>query len=359
MKMVRDALNFFRQDPKWGVLLASLTVIFVFLYFRAEEAGWKGRPHQALQKFQRAEDRLKTEISKSGGVVKFLEKRPALRWALNLISLLLIGVILGGFVLDFFWFTRPGFRSRIQVSTGPPEARSWGLAAVLKTILLFIVGSMGLSILLALVKSVVFRGTDANPLILIHTTLSDLLCVGLVLHFVRQSPGRWRDLGFKCVRFWKDIWIGIAGYVAVLPIFILTLLALLALIQFLSFEPPPHPLVEVFLEEEHSPLVIAYSIFLACVVGPVFEEIFFRGFFYPALKKRWGVAWGLVLSSVFFSAIHQNLFAFLPVFVLGLCLGYLYEKRGSLLSAIALHIVHNSVFILYFFLAKEVLTRGS
>jgi len=65
----------------------------------------------------------------------------------------------------------------------------------------------------------------------------------------------------------------------------------------------------------------------------------------------------LILSSAFFSLIHQNAFAFLPVFVLGLGLGYLYEKRGTLLPSIALHIVHNSIFIGYFFLAKEVLTK--
>jgi len=130
------------------------------------------------------------------------------------------------------------------------------------------------------------------------------------------------------------------------------------LVQMLSYEPPPHPLVEVFLAEERSPGTIAYSLFLACVAGPLFEEIFFRGFCYPAFKKRWGTGWALVLSAAFFSAIHQNLFAFLPVFILGLGLGYLYEKRGTLVPSIALHVIHNTVFIAYFFLAKEVLMRA-
>ena len=57
----------------------------------------------------------------------------------------------------------------------------------------------------------------------------------------------------------------------------------------------------------------------------------------------------------FFAFIHQNLFAFFPIFVLGLGLAYLYEKRGTLVPSIALHIVHNGVFIGYFFLVKEVL----
>jgi len=167
--------------------------------------------------------------------------------------------------------------------------------------------------------------------------------------------GDWQDLGFRGVSLWKDLGVGLAGYLAVLPLFTLVLAALVVLAQLFAYEPPPHPLVEVFLEEERSPGLVAYSIFLACVAGPFLEEIFFRGFCYPAFKKRWGSGWALVVSASFFGAIHQNVFAFWPIFVLGLVLGYLYEKRGTLVPSIALHIVHNSIFIAYFFLAKEVL----
>ena len=66
----------------------------------------------------------------------------------------------------------------------------------------------------------------------------------------------------------------------------------------------------------------------------------------------------MVLSSVFFAVIHYNQFAFLPIFILGLSLAYLYEKRGSLLAPIALHIIHNTIFIGYFFLAKQIVLPG-
>jgi len=224
-------------------------------------------------------------------------------------------------------------------------------------ILLFVLASLSLSFVLSLLKAVFFRGASPNLFILLHTTASDLLCIAFVVGFICRAGGSWKDLGFRGIQFWKDFGVGLMGYAAILPLFFLLLLALVFLVQLLAYEPPPHPLVEVFLEEERSPLLIGYSLFLACVVGPIFEEIFFRGFCYPAFKKRWGVVTALILSSAFFSLIHQNAFAFLPVFVLGLGLGYLYEKRGTLLPSIALHIVHNSIFIGYFFLAKEVLTK--
>ena len=360
MNFFRDAFNFFRREPPWAFLLAFVLVLLAFMQLRSGEMKEKGeRPHQALKKFEQAENRLKDEINSMGGMEKYLEKKPKLFWGLRLLGFAVTGILGWGLVLDFFWFTRPDFRRRIESTMGPPDARFLGLSAVLKTILLFIIGSIGLSLLLGALKWFPFRNADSNFLLLLHTTLSDFLCVGLVIYFIRRSGVDWRDLWFRNTRFWNDVWVGIQGYLAVLPLFAVALVLLLLVVRFFSIEPPPHPLVEVFLEEEKAPLVTAYSIFLACIVGPFLEEIFFRGFCYPAMKNRWGKSWALVLTSAFFAAIHQNLFAFIPVFILGLALGYLYEKRGTLISSITLHSIHNSVFILYFFLAKGLLSRGS
>jgi len=98
-----------------------------------------------------------------------------------------------------------------------------------------------------------------------------------------------------------------------------------------------------------------FSLILACVVGPAIEEVFFRGFFYPALKKYVGTGWAMTLSSALFAGVHENVFSFVPIFLLGFVLCYLYEKRRTVLPCISLHIVHNSVFILYFFLMKNIL----
>ena len=63
----------------------------------------------------------------------------------------------------------------------------------------------------------------------------------------------------------------------------------------------------------------------------------------------------MFLSASFFALIHNNTFAFWPIFILGMGLVYLFEKRGSLIAPIVLHITHNIVFISYFFLAKRVI----
>ncbi len=353
MKFFKDTIQFFRREPKWAFVLAAVLILFAVIHIRGERAEKKNRSHAALQQFDQMENRFKNKIKAEGGLEKYLKDKPSLFWLSQILSILLLVTFMLGLMLDYGWLTKPRWRSGIQASTGPPEA-TWGTSAILKTILLFIVGSIGISLLLGAVKTFLFPHWDTNFLILFHTTLSDFLCIGLVIYFVQRSGVSWRDLGFKSAEA-KDFWLGVAGYMAIIPLFALALTLLILMSQLFSFEPSPHPLVEVFLEEEKSPGMIGYSIFLACVVGPFLEEIFFRGFCYPALKKRWGRNWGLLLSSAFFSAIHNNLFAFIPVFILGLSLGYLYEKRGTLIPSITLHILHNSIFILYFFLAKDLI----
>jgi membrane protease YdiL (CAAX protease family) len=89
---------------------------------------------------------------------------------------------------------------------------------------------------------------------------------------------------------------------------------------------------------------------------PDSRRSFFSWLLLQHLKKEWGVTLALMLSSSLFALIHQNIFAFLPIFALGFALAYLYEVRRSLVASVTMHIIHNSLFIAYFFIVKKVLT---
>ncbi|MBI4114983.1 MAG: CPBP family intramembrane metalloprotease [Candidatus Omnitrophica bacterium] len=358
MSLLTDTRNFFVKERVWSVLFLFVIVSYVLILL------WKQSSEEqstspAVEKLQAAEKRLMQEIRAQGGIEQILARKPKLFLAFNLFSFFLMVGIVGGIIIDFLWVSRPQWRTGLLTIHGPPQARGWTLSTIFKVILLFFLITLSLNIVLSFLRYATRSSISPNFFLLFHTTLSDILCIALVVYFVHRAGGNWRDLGFHEIRILKDIRVGLVGYLAILPFFLLILVAVVLWASIFHYEPPPHPLVEVFLEEEaRSPALIAYSIFLACVTGPFLEEIFFRGFLYPALKSRWGVTWGLILSSAFFGLIHQNTFAFLPIFLLGLILGYLYEKRGTLVPSIALHIVHNSVFVAYFFLAKEVLMNS-
>ncbi len=85
---------------------------------------------------------------------------------------------------------------------------------------------------------------------------------------------------------------------------------------------------------------------VAGVVAPIAEEVFFRGVLYGGLRARIGSAPALLVSAVVFTALHLSLELFVPIFVLGIFLAYLYQKTGSLYPGILLHSANNVVAVI-------------
>jgi membrane protease YdiL (CAAX protease family) len=90
----------------------------------------------------------------------------------------------------------------------------------------------------------------------------------------------------------------------------------------------------------------------ACVVAPVVEEIFFRGFIYPVLRDRWGMLAGVVASALAFAAVHPGLPNQAATFVLGAALAALYERSGTLVAPVVAHALFNGVQIGIVLLAR-------
>jgi membrane protease YdiL (CAAX protease family) len=61
------------------------------------------------------------------------------------------------------------------------------------------------------------------------------------------------------------------------------------------------------------------------------------------MRGRIGMGGALVGSALFFTALHFTLDQFIPIFILGLFLAWLYEKTGSLYPGICLHIANNAL----------------
>jgi membrane protease YdiL (CAAX protease family) len=91
---------------------------------------------------------------------------------------------------------------------------------------------------------------------------------------------------------------------------------------------------------------IIATILLVGIIGPMAEEIFFRGFVLPGLVKKFGIIWALVISSVVFGLFHIDPGTIVPTFTLGLALGWVYIKTGSIWPAMFAHGLHNTVAVL-------------
>lgn len=81
----------------------------------------------------------------------------------------------------------------------------------------------------------------------------------------------------------------------------------------------------------------AVYLILAVLIGPVMEELLFRGILYRHLKQQWNPVAALLVSSVVFALMHGNLYQMLPAFLGGLFYGLVYQLGGGLFLAILCH----------------------
>ncbi|MBQ5357586.1 MAG: CPBP family intramembrane metalloprotease [Oscillospiraceae bacterium] len=97
-----------------------------------------------------------------------------------------------------------------------------------------------------------------------------------------------------------------------------------------------------------APGIVLYVI--ALTVAPAFiEEIIFRGIVMQSLR-RFGDIFALAASALIFGIFHLNLIQMPYAFILGLCIGYLVMRSGSLWVGILIHFVNNSVAVVFEFL---------
>jgi membrane protease YdiL (CAAX protease family) len=84
-------------------------------------------------------------------------------------------------------------------------------------------------------------------------------------------------------------------------------------------------------------------IIFAVAIAPVIEELLFRFFLYNVLKRYFGRLLGVVSSALLFAAAHAHFPSFVPLFVLGSCFAIAYEWSGSILVAMTMHSLFNSL----------------
>jgi len=90
--------------------------------------------------------------------------------------------------------------------------------------------------------------------------------------------------------------------------------------------------------------------FVVCLLAPLAEELVFRGAVLRALiawrpERTWAM---IAVSALFFALAHVNPAQMPHAFVIGLLLGWMYQRTGSIVPGMALHWVNNTVAYLLF-----------
>ena len=172
---------------------------------------------------------------------------------------------------------------------------------------------------------------------------SAALTIGLLLALAGFLWLRRFDLnslgGFSRIGFFRT---AITGAVLLLAAYPLIFLADIVTQRLLRSQPEKQAIVEMFSQSttlEQRILIIVLAVSLA----PLAEEFIFRFFMYGVVKRYFGRAIGILVSSLLFAAVHGHLPSFAPLFVLGSCFAIAYEWSGSILVPMMMHALFNAV----------------
>lgn len=96
-----------------------------------------------------------------------------------------------------------------------------------------------------------------------------------------------------------------------------------------------------------------WAIATVVIAAPIFEELIFRGYILNSIKAKMGVIPAIVLSAAIFGIIHFIPQQVVNGFLMGLILGYIYVRTGSLWVVMLMHAINNGVAYLQMQLGAE------
>ena len=241
-------------------------------------------------------------------------------------------LLLAGCVVLLFAFSRWAMRGRV-LEQARMNFTPWSVMDAGLILASWFLLSFGL---VSVLKSI--WGPETSALLIRAVDLgAGLLVVAGIGVFLRRRYGLTPvSLGLRWDCPFFSLVLAVAGLLAVAPV-----RGVLDAILTRFHQQARQPIVEDLRQMHGLDLVLISA--AAILVAPVLEEILFRGFLQPALRNVMGSKPAILVTAGIFALAHGQPAVVLLILPLGLVLGYLYERRQSLMSPILLHAIHNGV----------------
>lgn len=169
-----------------------------------------------------------------------------------------------------------------------------------------------------------FGGTVVNQLLILGVPL-------LAVWYMKSDVRKLFSLKLPSV---KSVLGGVLLYIGV---FLLMLVVSCILTRL--FPESSQNLQQSYTELLKQPFVLI--VLVMTIMPAVGEEIFFRGLLCGSIRQRYGIFWGILISSLIFGAFHMSLVKLLPTAMFGACFAYIGCISGSIYIGMAMHFLNN------------------
>lgn len=175
-----------------------------------------------------------------------------------------------------------------------------------------------------------------RPLLLL--TSQYVIDLAVVIYLLLLIEGKYRAPFGSAIRWnWpKNAW-GLLLLGAIM-------LLVLSMLESLLPMPKDTPFDKLFARPRDAYLIAIIAVSL----GPLVEELFFRGFLYPVLARRWGMAWAIFLTALPFAVMHMPQYgwawgALAVIFIVGVVCGTVRAVTKSVGASFLVHVGYNGV----------------
>lgn len=218
---------------------------------------------------------------------------------------------------------------------GPPRGFEWWTPFVA------LLAAYGIAIVFVAILAGATGNTDGDlppGITLVATFVQDALLVGAMVGFalltgVRVTPA---TFGLRRVPPRRALLAAGAAFV-VFYVF---------LVAWAQLQPDAKDdLLDDLGAKDSTSALLAVAV-LVCIVAPIVEELFFRGFLFPALGRVMHWVPAALLAGAIFGGIHAGgtpAIFLVPLAVLGFVLCVLYRRTGSLLPGMGVHAFNNAL----------------
>ena len=185
---------------------------------------------------------------------------------------------------------------------------------------------------LVYVGNILINGKDATmgtPQLLLVQGIFAVICVALFLglRWTPVSMNYWNTRPFSVI-----IWCIIASVGTIAPSMWLQ--------SALDFLP------DLAGEELLDFIRHRWGYLVVCILAPLAEEVIFRGAVLRTMLEHWegNKRWtAITISALLFALAHMNPAQMPHAFLLGLLIGWLYERSRSLIPCVVLHCANNTI----------------